>query len=69
MEEAPQFNQLSDYQKSRLLTTNFWRIANGQTPIEVPKDYKPYWSRRTEKWFSDAILIKAEKERILLLNQ
>ena len=69
MEEAPQFNQLSDYQKSRLLTTNFWLIASGKTPIEVPKDYKPYWSQRTSKWFSDAILIKAEKERIALLTQ
>ena len=34
---------LTKYQKQCLPATNFWRIANGELPIIIPKEDKLYW--------------------------
>lgn len=40
--EVPTWDSLTQYQKNRILSTNFWRIVNSIPIIEVPNSVKWY---------------------------
>lgn len=49
------FNNLTDYEKRCLITTNYWKVRNGEQEIDVPEEQEKYHR-----------LWKIEKERALL---
>lgn len=64
LENFDEYNQLPIEERKNLYANNFWKIANGLTPINVPDtdtNYWKYWNSKVENQAKD---IFKEKQRV-----
>lgn len=62
-----EYYALCDYDKRRAFSNNFWKIANGIKPINIPehdRNYWEYWNEEVEKRAKEIFERKKRLEKI-----
>lgn len=63
LENYDEYNSLTKEEKKSLYPNNFWKIANGKEPINVPNEDTQYWKYWNSKIENQAKNIFKEKQR------